>query len=139
MSRIHAAFAALLLMLSTPAAQADQADAAQIRQIIEAQTAAITAGDGHTAFGYATPMIQRKFGSSATFMMMVETGYPILISPRSFEVESVDVQGDEAAAAAHLVARDGHAYKAIYPLKRQANGVWKIDGCYIQKADGVGA
>lgn len=116
------------------AARAD--DQSDIRSVIEAQTAAISAGDAHAAFGYATPNIQSRFGSSAMFMTMVENGYAALIKPRAFMVEEVMTEGDKAAARAHVVAADGRVYKAVYPLKRLPNGDWRIDGCYMERADG---
>ena len=107
-------------------------DVVDIRAIIEDQTAAISAGDGKRAFGYATPNIQARIGSSDMFLRMVESRYSMLINPKLFRVEDVQLRGNQAAARAHVVAKDGRAFKAVYPLKKQPNGEWRIDGCYLE-------
>ncbi len=128
---VSAIFAALIAFGGV--ARAD--DAADIRAVIESQTAALSAGDAKRAFGYATPNIQSRFGSSAVFMHMVEQGYSALIRPTVFEVEDVETRGDRAAARAFLVAGDGRVYRAVYPLARQPNGEWRIDGCFLTPAE----
>ncbi|MGZ0189456.1 MAG: DUF4864 domain-containing protein [Alphaproteobacteria bacterium] len=107
-------------------------DATDIRTIIEDQTAAISAGDGQRAFGYATPMIQARMGSPEAFLRMVESGYSALIDPSVFRIDDVELLGDQAAARAHVVAKDGRVFKAVYPLKKQPSGEWRIDGCYLE-------
>ena len=48
----------------------------------------------------------------------------------------IDPAPDTAAAHARVIAADGRAYEALYPLKRQANGQWRIDGCHLRPARG---
>ena len=118
---------------SAPAAADAEAD---IRAVIIDQVDAISAGDGARAFGHASPGVQDRFGSSEMFMFMVEQGYHPLIRPRAFEVEEVLRDGDRAAARARVVARDGRLYQAFYPLRRQADGRWRIEGCQLKEAPG---
>ena len=125
---------ALTLGLGQPAAA--DGDDAQIKAAILDQIDAIGAGDAHRAFGHATPNIQTRFGSSTVFMNMVQNGYNVLIRPKSFEIVEVLTTGDKAAARARLVARNGQIYRALYPMERQADGAWRIDGCYLERAEG---
>ena len=113
-----------------------QSAEAEIRQVVENQIAAFAAGDARRAFGYATPNIQKRFGSSATFMTMVEQSYSVLLDPADFVVEAVEANGDAGAVRARVVGRDGQIFDALYPMKRQTNGDWRIDGCYLQPAKG---
>ena len=38
-------------------------------------------------------------------------------------------------AALGALAKVGAAYLAIYPMERQPDGIWKIDGCYLARPD----
>ena len=38
-------------------------------------------------------------------------------------------------AATAAFAEVGAAYLAIYPMERQPDGSWKIDGCYLARPD----
>ncbi|MBT6312128.1 MAG: DUF4864 domain-containing protein [Alphaproteobacteria bacterium] len=127
---ILAAFA-----FTTPPAHADDAESA-VRAVVEAQVAALAAGDADAAFSYATPDIQKRFGSAENFLAMVRLSYSALIKAEVFEVEAVAAQGEHGAVRAHVVGKDGKAFKAIYPLLRQPDGAWRIDGCYLQTTDG---
>jgi len=131
---LRIAAAAALLLAAAGSARADAVS--DIKAVIEDQIAAFAAGDAHRAFAHASPGIQAQMGSSATFMLMVESGYSALIGPKAFEILDVVEDGDTAAAHARVIAADGRAYEALYPLKRQANGQWRIDGCHLRPARG---
>jgi hypothetical protein len=73
------------------------------------------------------------------FLRMVESGYSALINPNVFRIDDVELHGDQAAARAHLVANDGRVFKAVYPLKKQPSGEWRIDGCYLEPLSDLAA
>ena len=116
-----------------PARADDQTD---IRTVITSQTRALSAGDASTAFSYATPNIQDRFVSPEIFMAMVKTGYSALIGPQKFEVTEIETSGDQAVARARVVTSESKVFIAIYPLIRQPDGSWKIDGCFMQPMEG---
>ncbi|TMH48318.1 MAG: DUF4864 domain-containing protein, partial [Betaproteobacteria bacterium] len=62
-----------------------KADWQAIRKVISRQLAALRAGDGKRAFGYASPGIQAQFGDAQTFMVMVRAGYSALLDARYTE------------------------------------------------------
>lgn len=124
-------FGATLLLGS---ARADAPE--DIRAVISGQIAAFAAGDAQRAFDYATPKIQSQFGSSEVFISMVEGAYGALIRPKRFDIQDVRADGDQGAARAYVVGADGRAFVAIYPLKRQPDGQWRIDGCFMEAAPG---
>ena len=127
--------ALIAFTFTTSLARADNAKSA-VRAVVEAQVAALAAGDAEEAFSYATPDIQKRFGSAENFLAMVRLSYSPLIKAEVFEVEALEARGEHGAVRAHVVGKDGKAFKAIYPLLRQPDGTWRIDGCYLQTTDG---
>ncbi len=107
------------------------ADRSSIRDVIERQLAAFQRDDGARAFSYASPTVRRQFGTPERFMHMVRTGYPPVYRPREVEFRDLVVAGDVPAQKVLLVGPDGVPVMAIYPMQRQADGSWKIDGCVL--------
>lgn len=107
------------------------ADRSSIREVIKSQLAAFQRDDGAQAFSYASPTVRRQFVTPERFMHMVRTGYPPVYRPREVEFRDVVVAGDVPAQKVLLVGPDGVPVMAIYPMQRQADGSWKIDGCFL--------
>lgn len=134
----------LLTILSATIAQAAEIDVpphdrARMEAIILEQLDAFKRDDGVSAFGYASPGIQKMFGTPERFMQMVRQGYPQVYRARDVEVRDlVDFRG-QPAMIVHIVGQDGLAVLALYPMELQPNGVWRIDGCYLLKSPDVGA
>src|SRR4051812_40384506 len=133
--------ALLILALAFAAAAPAQdlslsdSDRAQIRDVIGRQVEAFRRDDGESAFGLATPAIQGMFGTSDIFMDMVRQGYQPVYRPRMFDFrEIVDLHG-QPAQKVHVVGPDGRPVTAIYPMARQPDGSWRIDGCFLQAPD----
>ena len=101
------------------------------------EIAAFQAGDGERAYGHAAPAIKRLFPSVAIFMRMVEQGYEPVFRPKSFAFIDQQVGGDDAVQYVDLVGPDGAAWIAMYTLRRQPDGSWKITGCRLKPATGV--
>jgi hypothetical protein len=112
-----------------------EADRAAIRDVIGRQVEAFRRDDGDSAFGFASPNIQRMFGSSDIFMDMVRQGYQPVYRPRVFDFrEIVDLHG-QPAQKVHVVGPDGRPVTAFYPMTRLPDGSWRIDGCFLQAPD----
>lgn len=132
----------LLLCFAAAAQSADDtplgdADRDAIRDVIRAQLAAFRAGDGATAFSYASPGIQRHFGSPERFMSMVRNGYrPVYENRRAYFQEAISADG-VVAQKVLIVDRDSRSVTAIYPMQKQDDGSWRIDGCYLDEARGL--
>ncbi len=124
--------------LSSPAVAQETDDASAIRAVIAAQIAAFRAGDGTRAYSFASPAIRRIFPSPGVFMRMVEQGYEPVFRPRSFSfIEQHAIGADDAMQTLDVVGPDGSAWIAVYTLRRQPDGSWKITGCQLKP--GVGA
>ncbi len=105
------------------------ADRSSIREIIEGQLAAFQRDDGAQAFSYASPTVRRQFVTPERFMHMVRTGYAPVYRPREVEFRDLVMAGDVPVQKVLLVGPDGVPVMAVYPMQRQADGSWKIDGC----------
>src|SRR6202521_1614931 len=66
-------------LAATPPMRAS--DWKSIKQVIAAQRAALIAGEGAKAFGYATPAIRAQVGQPEFFMAMGQGGIPGLPRP----------------------------------------------------------
>ena len=131
-SRFLALLGALLALALPAQAQISEPDRSAIRDVIERQIEAFRRDDGAAAFGYASPSIQGMFGSPDTFMDMVRQGYRPVYRPRAVEFgEIVTLQG-MVTQKVHLIGPDGRPVTAFYPMSRQADGSWRIEGCYLQ-------
>ena len=112
-----------------------ESDRAQIRDVIGRQVEAFRRDDGESAFGLASPSIQGMFGSAEIFMDMVRQGYQPVYRPRVFDFrEIVDLHG-QPAQKVHVIGPDGRPVTAVYPMARQPDGSWRIDGCFLQAPD----
>lgn len=122
-----------LLALALPAeAQVSEPDRSAIRGVIERQIEAFRRDDGQEAFGYASPSIQGMFGSPETFMDMVRQGYRPVYRPRTVEFREIATLQGMVTQKVHLIGPDGRPVTAFYPMSRQADGSWRIEGCYLQ-------
>jgi hypothetical protein len=122
-----------LLALALPAqAQVSEPDRSAIRDVIERQIEAFRRDDGAAAFGYASPSIQGMFGSPDTFMDMVRQGYRPVYRPRAVEFREIVTLQGMPTQKVHVIGPDGRPVTAFYPMSRQADGSWRIEGCYLQ-------
>ncbi|HQS18886.1 DUF4864 domain-containing protein [Reyranella sp.] len=122
-----------LLALALPAqAQVSEPDRSAIRDVIERQIEAFRRDDGAAAFGYASPSIQGMFGSPDTFMDMVRQGYRPVYRPRAVEFREIVTLQGMVTQKVHVIGPDGRPVTALYPMSRQADGTWRIEGCYLQ-------
>ena len=130
--------AALMLMSGAVAFAADvtDADKAQIETIIRLQMDAFQRDDGTEAFSYASPGIQKQFGTSAIFMMMVKQGYQPVYRPQSVTFLGVEIKDGAVIQSVAVVGPDGASYTALYPMEQQADGTWRIAGCFLVKEPG---
>lgn len=125
----------MLCLLAGPAlAEPSTADKAAFQAIISAQMSAFKADDAAGAFGFASPELQAKFGSPATFMEMVKSGYTPVYRPQSVEFRDIVEHGAVPEQRVFVVGPDGKGYIAHYMFERQPDGSWRISGCYLERA-----
>ena len=138
-SNIHRALAfALALFAAAASAQPalNDADAAAIKAVITEQIDAFKRDDGAAAFSLAAPGIRAKFGSHEVFMQMVRDAYPAVYRPDWIYFEPPEVIDDMVLQPVRLTDADGRAWIALYPMERQPDGVWRINGCQLARLQG---
>ena len=127
----------LLMPVAAGAAVLAEADAREVRKVVEAQLDAFAADDAERAFSHASASIQAQFGDATHFMVMVRSGYPMLVRPAavSFFLAQADdgTEGAKASArqAVQLRDREGRLWLATYLLERQAGAGWRINACVV--------
>lgn len=109
-------------------------DRAAIETVIRGQLAPFLRDDGDAALGFAAPGIQAIFGTPQVFMDMARNGYPAVYQPRTFEFREALIGAAGPEQRAFVVGPDGMAYTAIYPMERQTDGTWRINGCFLVRA-----
>ncbi len=136
----YALFAVIVALgLWTPAAFAQSleitpGDKQAIQAVIADQLAAFRRDDGPAAFAHATAKIQARFQTPEIFMQMVRGGYQPVYRPRLVEFRDIVELHGMPIQRVYLVGPDGVPVIALYPMERQADGAWKIDGCTLVRA-----
>ena len=132
-----AAFSFFLMVLMA-IGTADQAkaadrmpDGAVAEALITGQIAAFRRDDAAAAYGFASPKIQRMFGSPEIFMQMVKQGYMAVYRPQSITFGKLALTAQGPVQAVSIVGPDGQAVMALYSLQQQPDGSWRIDGCVL--------
>ena len=108
-------------------------DRASVRLVIEGQLAAFAADDADQAFSYASETIQATFITARNFMDMVRIAYPVVYRPASLSFQVPVMKDTEVWQAVQMRDAMGMDWTALYTLKRQTNGIWKINGCVLQR------
>lgn len=129
---------ALIPLLFSGSAFADDAGVTGAQSSIEAQLKAFLADDDALAYSYAAPNVKRIFPTLDTFMNMVTSGYKPVQKPQSYSFgKSEWMSGTTIAQQVLLVGPDGKDYEALYTLELQPDGVWRITGVSLRAANTV--
>lgn len=117
-------------------AELGAADREAIRRVISQQLDAFQRDDEIEAFSYASPSIQAQFKTPAEFMRMVRSGYEAVYRPRSTRFLEAFVLDGQIVQPLEVVAPDASLVVAYYLMERQREGVWRIAGCVLGRAQG---
>ena len=75
-------------------------------------------------------------GSPDIFMTMVRDAYQAVYRPRSVVFGAVTLVGGVPVQQVDIVGPDGVPVIASYPMQRQADGRWRIAGCFLSTPEG---
>ena len=134
-------FFACGLALAILAAQAQaqtpvpDADRQAIVAVIQSQLDAFQRDDHTAAFSHASPQLQQQFGTAQNFIAMVKAGYMAVYRPRSYEFLDARREGQITAQAVHFVGPDGQGVIALYSMRRQTDGSWRIAAVHLLPAN----
>jgi len=110
-------------------------DRQAILDVIGAQLDAFRRDDFATAYGFASPTIQRLFPSAERFAAMVTGAYRPVYRPREVRFLDMIVERGQPTQRVWLLGPDGKAVIAHYIMERQPDGSWKIDGVTLHEVD----
>ena len=131
---------ALLLALAPLVASAQEplpaADARAVREVIEAQLDAFRRDDAPRAFSYASAGIREIFGTPEMFLEMVRTSYAVVYRAQSVQFDAPVVVEGDVLQPVRMTDAEGRAWLALYPMQRQPDGTWRIDGCRLARLAG---
>ncbi|MEX0637686.1 MAG: DUF4864 domain-containing protein [Burkholderiales bacterium] len=126
--------AALLVLAGSVAAQElGREEVGAMQRVIDAQFDAFARDDEQGAFAFASPGIQERFGTAATFAQMVREQYAVVYRPASRAFLRPVVEEGTVIFPVQLSDRDGRVWVALYTMRRVA-GAWKIAGCQLVPA-----
>jgi len=122
-----------LLFLATPVRAQDlpAAEAQAIRAVINAQIAAFRADDAEGAFRFASPAIQKHFGSPEAFMALVERDYHPVYRAREVSFRTLHQEDGKIFQEVVITTPGARPVTAIYLMEKQADGTWRIGGCVL--------
>ncbi|AGY56657.1 DUF4864 domain-containing protein [Gloeobacter kilaueensis] len=107
-------------------------DSEAIRTVIQKQLAAFQQDNAEAAFAFAAPEIQAMFATPTDFLNMVISSYRAIYRPRSVLFEDLVLVRNTPTQPVLLLDTDGSVKRAVYMMRRQANGEWRIGGCVLQ-------
>jgi hypothetical protein len=125
-----------LLPFTAAAEDLAPADARAVRAVIEAQLDAFRTDDAPRAFSYAAAGIRETFGTAEVFIEMVRRSYPVVYRPKSVQFDPPVFVDGEVVQPVRMTDADGRAWLAVYPMQRQPDGGWRINGCRLGRFAG---
>lgn len=128
----------LLLGLGVAPARAQEADA-EIQAVISKQIEAFKADDFATAFSFASPMIQRMFGSASTFGEMVQKGYPMVWRPAEVRFSALDIRAGRTVQSVVVTDATGAFHVLDYEMIAGDDGDWLVNGVVVRRPGDAGA
>ncbi len=113
-------------------------DADAIEGVIGGQLEAFNQRDVGEAWQYASPNIQRMFGNSTNFGVMVQRGYPMVWD--NADVRFLELREINGFLWQKVIVRDraGEFHALDYQMIETANG-WQINGVTLVPLPDVGA
>jgi hypothetical protein len=123
---------AILLGLAAFTAKAQTiAEADAIQGVVTSQIEAMRVDDWETAFGYASPTIQRVFRDQYIFGEMVMRGYKMVARPHSYETGGLFQRPAGLSQIMFFDDMSGRRYIAEYKMQL-IDGEWRINGVEVR-------
>lgn len=116
---------------SAPAERMTAADRQGIEETIRQQLDAFGRDDAERAFAFATPDIQKMFGSSDSFMRMVRDNYEPVYRSTGIQFERLTQSNGLWVQTVRLTDDEGKVWRALFTMRRQADHGWKVGGCQL--------
>lgn len=101
--------------------------------VVQAQLAAFAKDDAAKAFSYATPQIQKVFGTPQNFLAMVRQQYPVVYRPATTAFFKPEPHAGDVLLRVQMTDANDAQWLAVYSLQRpsQKSQPWRIAGCVV--------
>jgi Domain of unknown function (DUF4864) len=101
--------------------------------VVQAQLAAFAADDAAKAFSYASPEIQKAFGTPKNFLAMVRQQYPVVYRPATTAFFKPETHGGGVLLRVQMTDANAAQWLAVYSLQKptQKSQPWRIAGCMV--------
>ena len=101
--------------------------------VVQAQLAAFAKDDAAKAFSYATPQIQKAFGTPQNFLAMVRQQYPVVYRPATTAFFKPEPHAGDVLLRVQMTDANDAQWLAVYSLQRpsQKSQPWRIAGCVV--------
>lgn len=132
--------AAFLLIASAASSSAEEVtinDQSAVKNVISDQISAFQETDYDRAFSHAAPSIRNSFQTTEQFMAMVKGGYDPLYDPDYYNFGRNTFLNGEIYQEVIATDRNGKQWQAVYTLKQQPDGSWKITGVKMEPYSGA--
>lgn len=130
----------LALFTYVPASVSGEAEIKAAQTVIDSQIKAFLSDNNTAAYSHAAPSIKQIFPTVDQFMDMVRRGYKPVWKPQSYTFgKSAEIDDRQIMQQVFTTGPDGIRYEAIYTLRLQDDGGYKITGVRIRKALDAGA
>ncbi|MGI9400119.1 MAG: DUF4864 domain-containing protein [Rhizobiaceae bacterium] len=136
---------AIMLVLTLPViglkAQTEGVDTDTLasRSVVEDQLNAFKERDLDRAYSHAAPGIRSMFPSVEQFSSMVERGYTAIYSHKSYVFGRNRQESGNIVHEVIITDEAGRQWQAVYSLKRQEDGNWRINGVKLNPYKGGSA
>ncbi|MGI9025852.1 MAG: DUF4864 domain-containing protein [Burkholderiaceae bacterium] len=112
-------------------------DRRAIEKVIREQLEAFGRDDARRAFAYASTDIQHMFRTADDFMRMVQDHYQPVYRAGSVRFIRLDAVEGQWVQTVQLVDEEGHVWRALFTMKRQADKAWRVGGCQLVSTNAV--
>lgn len=106
-------------------------DAKAIHVVVKSQLDAFSKDDAVRAFDLATSSTRAQIGSPDRFLRLVKEQYDAIYRHRVAIFANPEVIDGNTIQTVRLTDRDGQVWVAMYKMRREQDGKWKIDGCQL--------
>ena len=127
----------IALWTSVKAQDVAPADANDVQAVISDQLSAFKDGDIARAYSHAAPSIKGIFPTPEKFETMVQRGYGAIYQSGSHVFGRNAVRSEELYQEVIVTDQNGKQWQAVYSLKKQGDGSWKITGVKMNPYTGA--
>ncbi len=112
------------------------ADRRAIASVVAGQLQALQRGDAAAAFAYASPLLQAQYATPDSFMAMVRAGYGAVLEAQQTLFQDLVRYRGYPTQRVLLMDAQHRAITALYLMRRNSAGDWRIAGCILVEPAG---